>query len=463
MVKAAKRKTRILNRWTSYWTFLFAVVGSSIGLGNIWKFPYEMGIHGGGTFLLVYIPCVLLVGLPLMMAEIMLGRYGGSNPIHGIRNIAKHERLSSLWQAVGWLATIAGFLVFTYYSVVAGWILFYIMQSASGSFVDVPAEIVQHSFGALLRNTDQLLIWHTVFILMVVTVLSRDVRVGLERALLVLMPCFVGLLVWLCFYANQVGDFEQALSFVFTYDVAKINAELVVSALTQALFSLSVGLGAMLMYGAYIREKRPVATASVVVMLFDTAIALIMSLLIFSIVFAYGMPPDTGAGLIFETLPVAFSQMSEYSVLWSTLFFTLLGVAALTSAFSLLEPSIVWMTNQFKVSRRVAAWVIGTLAWLGGLSSIYAFNDLKFSFYYFGQERVNGMFDVLNILTTHILMPLAALLLAIFAGWRVSTSRTRQEMAIPLPLAYRLWLFCIKTLAPLILATVLIIVLLYPA
>jgi len=449
--------------WTSYWSFLFAAVGSAVGLGNLWKFPYELGAHGGGTFLLIYIPCVFLVALPVMMSEILIGRYGGSNPVHSVRRIARRERLTSIWQIMGWLGLIAGFLVFSFYSVVAGWILFYIMQSVTGSFVDVPAEIVQQSFGALLRDTDQQIIWHTIFILMVVGVLSRGLRKGLELALKILMPSFLILLVWLCVFASQVGDFDQALQFMLTFDLAAIDAELFVSALTQALFTLSIGLGTLMMWGAYLGERRPIATAAGVVMVFDTAIALVMGLLIFSIVFAYGMNPDTGTGLIFETLPVAFSQMPSNSVLWSTLFFTLLGVTALTSGFALLEPSIVWMCRQFGVSRYFAAWFVGSLAWLLGFLSIYSFSDLQFSFYYFGEERFNGFFDILNIFTTHVLMPLSALLVTIFAGWRISSKDSQRAMAIPLQFVYTIWLHTSKYLAPLVILAVLIIVLLYPA
>ena len=465
VVNKSKNKPvkRVLTRWTSYWSFLLAAIGSSVGLGNLWKFPYEMGSHGGGTFLLIYIPSLILLAVPLMMAELLIGRYGGSNPVHGLRQIAQQERLSSLWQIVGWMGMIAGFLVFSYYSVVASWILFYIMQSATGSFVDVPAEIVQHSFTALLRNTDQLIIWHTVFVLMVVLILSRSVKVGLERALLILMPCFIALLVWLCVFASQFGDFEKAVEFVFTYDIGAINAELIVSAVAQALFSLSVGLGILLMYGAYLGEHRPITTAAGVVMFFDTAIALLMALLIFSIVFAFGMKTDSGAGLIFETLPVAFSQMQSNPALWATLFFTLLGVAALASAIALLEPCIAWMVDQFRVSRRFAAWFIGGLAWGAGFVSIYSFNGLKYSFYYFGVERFNGTFDFLNILTTHILMPLTALFITIFAGWRISQSRARSELANPLNLVFSIWVLCVRYVAPLILLVMLAIVFVYPS
>ena len=180
-----------LTRWTSHWAFLIAAIGSSIGLGNIWKFPYEMGVHGGGTFLVVYIPCLIFIAFPLMMAELMIGRRGHSNPVHSIIKISRQEKKTILWQVIGWLGIVTSFLIFSYYSVVASWILFYIMKSVSGSFVEVPAEIVQNSYGALLHNSDQMLIWHAVFVLMVVMVLARGVRRGLEQALRWLMPCFI--------------------------------------------------------------------------------------------------------------------------------------------------------------------------------------------------------------------------------------------------------------------------------
>jgi len=180
-------------------------------------------------------------------------------------------------------------------------------------------------------------------------------------------------------------------------------------------------------------------------------------------VFAFGMQPNTGQGLIFETLPVAFSQMSSNSTLWSTLFFALLGIAALTSAFSLLEPSIAWATRQVKVSRPVAAWLIGSLAWLGGVISIYSFTDLKFSFFYFGEERIYGVFDLLNIATTQLIIPLVALLITIFAGWRISRKNSREAMAIPLEFTYKIWRFCTRVLVPLGIFVLLTIVLSYPA
>ena len=449
--------------WGSFTAFLMAAIGSSIGLGNIWKFPYELGVHGGGTFLLVYILCVLLVALPLVMAELMIGRMGRGSPVQAIRRITQKQNLSSLWTVIGWLGVLTSFLVFSYYSVVGSWILFYIMQSLFGAFVNMPAEIVQNSYGALLQNTEQLLLWHGVFVLMVVVVLTRDVRRGLERATRLLMPAFVGFLLWLCFYASTVGDFQKAYDFIFTYDLSLINKELIVSALSQALFSLSIGIGILIMFGSYLNANRPLFFGAGVIMVFDTSIALVMGLLIFSIVFAFGLQTDSGPGLIFETLPVAFSQITTGSALLSASFFILLLATALTSGFSLLEPCISWIVGRFSIQRRYAAWLVGILAWLFGLVSVFSFSDLSFNFYYFGEERVNGAFDVLNIVTTHVLMPLTALLVSVFTGWSLSKGDSQEALDVRWSIAYKLWRISIKYITPGILVAVLVLVLFYPA
>ncbi len=431
-------------------------------MGNVWKFPYELGTHGG-TFLYVYVACVLLVAFPLIIAELLIGRVGQGNPVNSIRAITKEERKSGLWEVIGWLGILTSFLIFSYYSVVASWTLFYIMKSLSGAFVDVPAEIVQNSFGALVRNTDQQIIWHSVYILLVVMVLSQGVRSGLERGVRILMPIFIGFVVWLAMYASEVGDFQGAYQFITHFDMNAITPELLVSALTQALFSLSIGIGILIMYGSYLSESRPLFLGAGTIMIFDTGIALLMGVIILSIVFAFGMQADTGPGLIFETLPVAFAQITENGIWWSSSFFFLLFVAALTSGFALLEPSIAFISSRWAVSRRTAAWIVGAAAWALGWVSIYSISEPTFSFYYFGQERVRGYFDLFNIVTTHVLLPLTALLIALFAGWRMSKSTAKEALAIRPILAYRLWRLCIRFVAPFIISVVLLLVLFFPA
>ncbi len=448
--------------WGTYGGFILAAIGSSVGLGNVWKFPYEMGIHGG-TFLYVYLVCVLIVAFPLMVSELMLGRMGQANPVLGLINIARKERLSSLWQLIGWLGVLGSFMVFSYCSIVASWILFYTMKSISGAFTAVPAEIVQNQFGALLRNTDQMLLWHTVFILMVVLVSSQAVRSGLERAVRWLMPSFFVLLIILAFYTRQLGDHRAALEFMFEFDWRAINAELVVTALTQALFSLSIGIGILIMYGSYLSGKRPLFAGAGTIMVFDSLIAVLMSLVIFSVAFAYGLAPNSGAGLIFETLPVAFSQMTENSLLVSSLFFILLLFAALTSGFALLEPSIALLTRRLNIQRRTAAWLVGAVAWCSGLLSLYSFSTLKFAFYYFGAEKKYGYFDLFSILSIHFILPLTALLTAILVGWRLQRSVLFSSLAEPRLAVFNVWRFCNRYVVPVLISLILIAVVFLPA
>ena len=439
-----------------------AAIASSIGLGNVWKFPYELGLHGG-TFLYVYIACVILVAFPLMMAEFLIGRVGQANPVGSIRAIAKDERLSGLWVIIGWLGILTSFLIFSFYSVVASWTLFYVMQSLSGTFIDAPAEIVQNSFGALLRNTDQQIIWHSIYVLMVVLVLSRGVRSGLERAVRVLMPLFIGFVVWLAFYAYDVGDFQRAYDFMTEFDLADITPQLFVAALTQALFSSSVGIGILIMYGSYLSQSRPLFIGAGTIMVFDTSIALLMGFTILSIVFAFGLQVDSGPGLIFETLPVVFTQIADNGVWLSSSFFFLLFVAALTSGFALLEPTIAIISNRLSLSRRVAAWVSGILAWALGWLSVYSFSESPFSFYYFNQEYHHGYFDFINILSTQVLLPLTVFLICIFTGWRISKDISVDALKVRPKFAYFIWRFCIRFIAPLIIGLALVLVLFYPA
>lgn len=448
--------------WGSYTAFLFAAIGSSIGLGNLWKFPYELGLHGG-TFLVVYIVCVVLVAFPLMLSELMIGRMGRGSPIRSIANIVREFRYSALWQSIGWIGILTGFLIFSFYSVVASWILFYLMQSLGGTLLNAPAEIVRHSFSALLRNSDQMMLWHSVFVLMVVSVLSQPVRVGLERAVRFLMPLCVIFVVWLYFNLNDVGDVEAAKAFMFQFSIDEITPVLIISALTQALFSLSIGIGILILYGSYLSDDRPLLIGAGAIALFDTLFAIVMAIFIFSIVFKFGLKPDAGPGLIFQTLPVAFSQMPQDQTWVASLFFLLLLIAALTSGFALLEPTIAMLVDRTSLSRRVAAWLAGSVAWSLGLLSVFALQGEQFGFYYFSKEYQHGYFDLFNILSTQLLLPLTALLITLFASWVLPRTLVRDTLRLRFSFTFSLWRFCSRVLAPIIIGAVLLLVLAYPS
>ncbi len=393
----------------------------------------------------------------------MIGRMGRGNSVSSIAVIVDKLRYSSLWQSIGWLGVLTSFLIFSFYSVVASWIMFYTMQSLSGAFADAPAEIVRHSFGALLRNSDQMLLWHSVFVLMVVSVLSQPVRVGLERAVRLLMPLFAVFVFWLYYHVAKVGDIDAASRFMFTFSWSDIDAALVIAAFTQALFSLSIGIGILILYGSYLSEDRPLLLGAGLLAVFDTLIALAMGVFIFAIVFQFDLQPDVGPSLIFETLPVAFSQMTQVNSWAASTFFILLLIAALTSGFALLEPAIAMLVDKTAWSRRLAAWVVGMVAWGLGLLSVFSFQGRQFGFFYFGKEYVNGYFDLFNILTTDLLLPLSALLITLFAAYVLPRKLTFEKGNLRPVIAYKLWRFCSRTVAPLIIGAVLILVLVLPA
>ncbi len=462
-LSTSKRSQNSSSRgWGSYTAFLFAAVGSSIGLGNLWKFPYELGLHGG-TFLVVYVFCVVLVAFPLMLSELAIGRLGRESPIRSIAGIVNEYRYSTLWQGIGWLGIITGFLIFSFYSVVASWILFYLMQSLGGSLIDAPAEIVRHSFSALLRNSDQMILWHSVFVLMVVSVLSQPVRVGLERAVRFLMPLCAVFVIWLYFNLSDVGNVAAAKEFMFSFSLQNITPELVVSALTQALFSLSIGIGILILYGSYLSDDRPLLIGAGAIAVFDTLFAVAMAVFIFSIVFKFGLQANAGPGLIFQTLPVAFSQMPQDQSWVASLFFLLLLIAALTSGFALLEPTIAMLVDRTNLPRRAAAWLAGSVAWALGLLSVFALQGNQFGFFYFSKEYYHGYFDLFNILSTHLLLPLTALLITLFVSWVLPRTLVRETMRLRYSFTFSLWRFCSRTLAPIIIGVVLLLVLAYPS
>lgn len=459
----SSNKAMTTNRsWGSYSAFLLAAVGSSIGLGNLWKFPYELGKHGG-TFLYVYLACVLLVGFPMIISELMIGRLGRANPLRGISQIVQEYRYSILWKLIAWMGVVTSFLVFSFYSVVASWILFYTMQSVTGAYMDAPAEIVRHSFRALLRNTDQMLIWHSVFVLMVVSVLSQPVRKGVERAVRLLTPVFGLFVAWLMFELNSIGDIEAAKAFLFHFAWDEITPELFVSALAQALFSLGIGIGILLLYGSYLSEDRPLLIGAGAIAIFDSMFAVAMGFFILAIVFNFDLQADVGPSLIFETLPVAFSQLNEQSILAASSFFLLLLITALTSGFALLEPSIAMLVDRTGWSRRFAAWIIGLVAWGAGLLSVFSFQRNAFGFYYFGKEYQYGYFDLFNIISTDLLLPITALLVTMFVGWVLPKEVTYDKTNLRPLFTYRIWRFCNRIIIPILLIIALLIVFAYPA
>ena len=433
-------------QWSSRWMFIMAATGSAVGLGNIWKFPYMAGKSGGGAFVIVYLICIALIGLPVLMAEISLGRRGRQSPINSMRNLIAEAKANKFWVVIGWSGMVAGFLILSYYSVIAGWALIYIFKTALGDFAGLPAEQIQGQFAALVADPFQLIIWHSVFMLMVMIVLARGVERGLEVAVRYLMPALMALLGMLLYYAITAADFQAGVNFLFAADFSQLTFGSFISAMGHAFFTLSLGMGAIMVYGAYLPKNISITSAAVPIVVADTLVAILAGLIIFPIVFANGLEPAAGPSLIFETLPIAFGQMPG-GTFWGTIFFVLLVFAAWTSAISLVEPAVAWVVEK-GWSRTRSVYVVGGLTWLLGLLTVFSFNEWAFEFEFAGLIKSNGFFDAIDILTSIIMLPIGGILIAIFCGWIMPRAAIKEELALSSSKVEKWWGVSVRYVAP---------------
>ncbi len=452
-------QTSIHGQWSNRLMFVLAATGSAVGLGNIWKFPYIAGENGGGAFVLVYLICIAIIGIPIMMAEILIGRRGRQSPINTMSTLAKVEGANRYWVLLGWGGVLAGFFILSYYSVIAGWAMAYIFRVAGGMFSGADADTVKTIFSDLVGAPERLLAWHTIFMVLSIGVVARGVRHGLEKAVRVLMPALLVLLIIMVgyAYATTAEAFTEGVRFLFTPDFSKLfyqcemigeledcafSAEPLLVAMGHAFFTLSLGMGAIMVYGSYMPQSNSIASSAIAIAVLDTLVALLAGMAIFPLVFANGLASGAGPGLIFETLPIAFGAMPG-GALFGALFFVLLLFAALTSAISLVEPAVAWLVENRGFSRLRAAIMVGVLVWLLGLGTVFSFNlwsELKlFDMTFFG---------LLDYLAANIMLPLGGLLIAIFAGRVMHRSSTMDELAIGDGIRYAVWHNVIRYVTP---------------
>lgn len=432
-------------QWQNRWMFILAATGSAVGLGNIWKFPYITGEYGGGAFVLVYLVCIALIGIPIMLAEVLLGARGRMSPVNSMRHVAKESNAHPAWSGIGWMGVITGLCILSFYSVVAGWALDYVATSASGVFKGATAAKATSIFGALLANPSEIIFWHTVFMIMTVGVVLFGVSKGLGAVARILMPLLFVFLFALLVYAAIYGEFAQAFTFMFAFNFSALSAKGVLVALGHAFFTLSLGMGAIMAYGAYIVKDGNLGKTVVTIGFLDTLIALVAGLCIFPIVFSSGASPSSGPGLLFESLPIAFGAM-PFGTLFGTLFFVLVVVAAWSSAVSLIEPGVAWLVETRKLCRTRAAIILGFIAWLAGLACALSFNDL--SSFKPAWLVHKTPFDFLDFVTSQLLLPLGGLLIAIFVGWKVSHTVLQAEVGDVSKGLLKVWLFVLKFVSP---------------
>jgi NSS family neurotransmitter:Na+ symporter len=432
-------------QWSSRTAFILAASGSAIGLGNIWKFPYLAGDNGGGAFVMVYLLCVVAIGIPIMTAETMLGRRGRQSPINTMLTLADEAKASPVWHYVGWLGVIAGFLILSYYSVIAGWAMAYILKVGGGFMNRVDAAAAQKVFLELKAAPDIQIIWHTVFMAATLLIVSRGVSEGIERATRIMMPGLLIMLLLLDGYAMTTGGFGQGMAFLFEPDFSRLGGESVLTAMGQAFFSLGLGMGSIMVYGSYLPAHVSIARSTIIVASADTLVALLAGIAIFPIVFANHLEPGMGPGLIFETLPIAFGKMPGGS-LFGLLFFVLVFFAAITSAIALIEPAVAWLSENRGLSRAKATLWSGFGCWLLGLGTVSSFSGTGTT--WFGKN----FFELVDFLTADLMLPVGGILVALFAGWIVK--REVSETELEMGRAYDFWRALVRYVAPIAVALV---------
>ena len=444
--------------WSSRTAFLLASVGCAVGLGNIWLFPYQAGENGGGAFVIIYLAAIFGLALPVLLAEMMLGRRGGAAPPQGLANVARESGRSENWRWMGiLLGGIGAMLALGFYCVVGGWTLAYAIKAAAGQLQQLDAASSAAMFSELSATPGSILPSFIAFTALTVFISSRGLHAGIEKAVKFMMPALFIMLVAMVIYAAFIGDFAAALRFLFAPDFSKITSEVVLAAFGTAFFSVSVGITNMMAYGSYVEKSTNLPRSAAIVVVADTTVALLAGLAIFPIVFMAGLEPAGGGGLAFQSLPIAFGQIPG-GMIFGTLFFVLLFFAALTSSIGMLEPPVSWIADTFSYSRRKAAAIAGGIAFALSLMAALSFNVLS-GFQPLGNLAIfegKIVFEVFVYIVTQLVMPAGGILVTIFAGWVVHRKFSADEMYDGKePLAYKVWLFIVRFVAPVLLALVL--------
>jgi len=405
--------------WGSKIGFVLAAAGSAIGLGNIWKFPYVTGESGGAAFVLIYLVCVLILGMPIMIAELVIGRHTEKDPVGAFKSMVG----GTGWELVGYLGVLTGFLILSFYGVVGGWTLGYIVKSVSGSIGGIAdLESAEDIFNSFVQNPFALVGYQLLFMGACMFIVFRGINNGIERWSKVLMPLLFIILVILIVRGVSMEGGMEGVSFFLKPDFTKITAGSVLAALGQSFFSLSLGMGAMITYGSYLSRNDKILQSGIYIVILDTFIAILAGLAIFPSVFAMNMSPSEGPGLIYHVIPAAFASM-PYGQFFSVLFFILLFIAALTSGISLLEVVVAYVTDEKKWSRKKAVYIIGGIIFLLGIPSALSFSVM-------GDVKIFGniFFDFVDKLTSNYMLPIGGFFIAIFLGWKYGLDKTIHEL-----------------------------------
>ncbi|MBN2160152.1 MAG: sodium-dependent transporter [Spirochaetes bacterium] len=433
--------------WGSKIGFILAAAGSAVGLGNMWKFPYLAGENGGAAFVLVYLGCIIILGLPIMIAEIVIGRHTEKDPVGAFKIIG-----TGPWTLVGYLGVASGFFIMTYYSVVGGWTIGYLVKSVSGALCSISGSAdAEQLFESFIGSPSEMVFYHFLFIGATVFIVILGVAKGIERFSMVLMPLLFILLIILIIRGLTLPGALDGLRFYLRPDFSKITTKVVIEALGQCFFSLSLGMGAMITYGSYLNKKDKILNSSLKIVGLDTLAAFLAGMAIFPAVFAVGMTPKMGPGLTFNILPVVFSRM-PYGAVFAAMFFLLLFIAALTSSMSLVQVVVAYFTDEKGFSRTKSVLTAGGLIFLLGIPAALSFGVMKDVKIFLG----NTYFDFMDMLTSIYMLPIGGFLIAICLGFKYGLHNTMHELDPDTNSFYlkEIWAFTIKYISPVILLAI---------
>lgn len=437
-------------KWSSNLMFLAAAIGSAVGMTNIWKFTYVAGANGGGAFVIIYLLACAAIVFPALVAEFLIGRRGGGSVVGNMRVLAERENISPRWRYFAFMALLGVFLALSFYAVVAGWMVDYFVLAASGRFGGLDASGAAAMLQEMMGDPLRMMFYQALFLAATALTVSLGIHKGLERVLSWMTPGLFVILLVLLGYSVLEADFAGGVRFLFNPDFSRVDAGVVLAAIGQAFFSIGVGVGVLMTIGAYMDRQSSIMRSSVVVVIADAAAAICAGLAIFPIILAHGLSPAEGPGLVFATLPIAFSQIVGGSVL-GALFFILVAVAAFTSAVTLMETIVAWLEEATRLSRGVISLMVGAALWLVGLLTVFSFN-IWADFHPLGFWKPMAgktVFDVLDYLVSNIIMPLGGILVAVLAGWALSRKSAAEELGLDeTGGVFRLWLFATRFLVP---------------
>lgn len=445
-------------KWSSNLMFMAAAIGSAVGISNVWKFTYVAGENGGGAFVLVYVGAIAFIALPALIAEFLVGRRGGASVVKTMDNLAEREHVPRAWRWYGQMAALGAFIALSFYSVVAGWTIDYFYHALTMGFTGITPDQSSAALDQLMSSPGRMVVSQVIFLGLTAVTVAAGVRHGLENVLRWLTPALFVILFALLIYAMIAGDFAAGARFLFVPDFSRLNAQTVLMAVGQAFFSLGIGLGVLLTIGAYMDQKSSIVKSALVVAVADGGVALVAGLAIFPVVFAHGLSPAEGPGLIFETLPIAFGQMPAGAIL-GPLFFVLMALAALTSAITILECVVAAIEDYSGIPRPRIVAIVVVLLWLVGLGTVFSFSTLQ-NFHPLGfltafAER--NIFESLDYIVSNFMMPLGGVLIAILAGWGLKKPSTIDELSVGDGLLYKTWRMLVRFVVPAAILSVFIV------